>query len=123
MSHLPARGIQTAIREANVKTYIRVYSACMGQNIAQVRAPLAERVSAAKLPPPAERARIRRESGASLRDFGLELGVSPMTVARWEAGRVKPRLEQRAAYARLLREVAAATEPSADNAEPESAEV
>lgn len=85
----------------------------MGQNTAQeARPPLPQRVSAAKLPPPAERARIRRESGASLRDFGRELGVSPMTVGRWEAGQVRPRLDQAAAYARLLADVAAATNPA-----------
>jgi DNA-binding XRE family transcriptional regulator len=70
-------------------------------------------VSAAKLPPPAERARIRRESGATLRDVAAELGVSPMTVARWEAGTVHPRLDQAAAYARLLAAIASATNPPA----------
>lgn len=82
----------------------------MGQNTPQeARPPLPQRVSAAKLPPPAERARIRAEAHASLRDFSDELGVTPMTVARWEAGTVHPRLDQAAAYARLLTDVAAAT--------------
>lgn len=81
----------------------------MEQNIAQdARPPLPQRVRSAKLPPPAERARIRREAGASLRDFGTELGVSPMTVGRWESGVVHPRLDQAAAYARLLADVDAA---------------
>ena len=75
--------------------------------------PLPQRVSAAKLPPPAERVRIRRQSGASLRDFAKELGVSPMTVGRWESGQVRPHLDQAAAYARLLAAVDAASTPPA----------
>lgn len=91
----------------------------MRENTAQeARPPLPQRVSAAKLPPPAERARIRAASGASLRDFAGELGVSPMTMSRWEAGRVRLGLDQAAAYARLLTDVAAATNPPA--AEEES---
>lgn len=82
----------------------------MGQNTPQeARPPLPQRVSAAKLPPPAERALIRVQSGATLRDFALELGVSTMTMGRWEAGRVRLSLDQAAAYARLLTDVAAAT--------------
>jgi DNA-binding XRE family transcriptional regulator len=72
---------------------------------------LAERVRAAQLPSPGERARIRRAARATLRDFAGALGVAPMTVHRWEVGEVDPRLDQAAAYARLLAEVAAATAP------------
>lgn len=75
--------------------------------------PLPQRVSAAKLPPPAERVRIRRQSGASLRDFARELGVSPVTVGRWESGQFRPRLDQAVAYARLLAAVDAASNPPA----------
>jgi DNA-binding XRE family transcriptional regulator len=46
----------------------------------------------------------------TLRDFAQTLGVSQMTMSRWERGEAEPRLEQRVAYALLLREVAAATE-------------
>lgn len=82
----------------------------MEPNIAQVKsAELAERVRAAQLPPPDERARIRRASRATLRDFADVLGVTAMTVHRWELGEVEPRLDQAGAYARLLAEVAAAT--------------
>lgn len=86
----------------------------MERNTAQdARPPLPQRVSAAKLPPPEERARIRKESGVSLRDLAKELGVSPMTVGRWESGQVRPRLDQAAAYARLLAAVAeAASSPA-----------
>jgi DNA-binding transcriptional regulator YiaG len=44
-----------------------------------------------------------------LEHFARVLGVSQMTVSRWERGETEPGLDQRAAYARLLREVAAAT--------------
>ncbi|MDX3515890.1 helix-turn-helix transcriptional regulator [Streptomyces caniscabiei] len=70
---------------------------------------LAERVRAARLPEPGERARIRSGAGVTLRDFAQTLGVSQMTMSRWERGEAEPRLEQRVAYALLLREVAAAT--------------
>ncbi|MBT2676788.1 helix-turn-helix transcriptional regulator [Streptomyces sp. ISL-14] len=59
-------------------------------------------VRAAQLPPPSERASIRQTSGASLRDFADELGVSPMTVLRWEQGKSKPRMRRAIAYRRLL---------------------
>lgn len=77
---------------------------------------LAERVRASKLPPPEERARIRRKSRATLGDFAKVLQVSPMTVARWERGEIEPRLDHAVAYARLLGEIHAATrteEPAA----------
>ena len=85
----------------------------MDVNTGQAKvAALAERVRAAKLPPPAERARIRKTSRATLRDFADALGVAVMTVHRWEMGEVEPRLDQAAAYARLLAEVSAATAPA-----------
>lgn len=91
----------------------------MGQNTSQEeRPPLPQRVSAAKLPPPAERALIRAASGASLRDFAQELGVSPMTMGRWEAGRVRLQLDQAAAYARLLADVEAATNTPVAEGDP-----
>lgn len=69
---------------------------------------LAQRVRAARLPEPRERARIRTRAGVTLADFAQTLGVSQMTMSRWERGAAEPRLEQRVAYALLLREVAAA---------------
>lgn len=53
--------------------------------------------------------RIRHAAGVALQEFARTLQVSPMTVSRWERGEAEPRLEQRVAYALLLREVAAAT--------------
>ena len=70
---------------------------------------LAGRVRAAQLPPPAERARIRAAAHVTLEHFARVLRVSQMTVSRWERGETEPSLDQRVAYARLLREVAAAT--------------
>jgi hypothetical protein len=40
-----------------------------------------------------------------------------MTMSRWERGEAEPRLEQRVAYALLLREVAAATTPEGGQAD------
>ncbi|HEX2657845.1 MAG TPA: helix-turn-helix transcriptional regulator [Polyangia bacterium] len=70
---------------------------------------LAERVRAAQLPPPEERLRIRRDARVTLRDIADVLSVTPMTVHRWESGEVQPRLDQAAAYARVLAKVQAAT--------------
>lgn len=95
-----------------MKRSIRVSSVCMEPNIALDKsAVLAERVRAAQLPPPEERARIRRASRATLRDFAEVLGVTAMTVHRWETGEVEPRLKQAEAYGRLLARVAAASKP------------
>ncbi len=63
---------------------------------------LVSRVKAGQLPPPSIRRSIRRRARASLRDFGLELGVSPMTVLRWEQGSTEPRLAHAIAYRKLL---------------------
>lgn len=93
---------------------IHVSSLCMKSNTSQdgseQRAEaLAARVRAARLPAPEERVRIRHAAGVALQEFARTLQVSPMTVSRWERGEAEPRLEQRVAYALLLREVAAAT--------------
>ena len=69
---------------------------------AQAVADLAQKVRASRLPPPEERARIRREARASLRDFAAALGISPTTMQRWEAGDGEIRLDHAVAYAGLL---------------------
>ena len=74
---------------------------------------LAGRVRAGQLPSPAERARIRTAAHVTLEHFAEVLRVSQMTVSRWERGETEPSLDQRVAYARLLREVAAATSEEA----------
>jgi transcriptional regulator with XRE-family HTH domain len=65
---------------------------------------LLERVrSRRQLPAPAERRRIRKAAGVSLRDMAAAIGVSHTAVAAWEAG-ATPR-EHRGAYAQLLAEL------------------
>lgn len=63
---------------------------------------LVQRVKAAQLPDPSERHRIRAAAGASLREMATVLGVDPMTVLRWERGRVTPRATNAVAYRQLL---------------------
>lgn len=63
---------------------------------------LAQRVRAAKLPPLAERARIRREARVTLREFAAVLGVTTTTVYRWEQGETEPKADHAVAYAHLL---------------------
>lgn len=79
-----------------------------GDDAARVEG-LAGRVRAGQLPSPAERVRIRTAAHVTLEHFAQVLRVSQMTVSRWERGETEPSLDQRVAYARLLREVAAAT--------------
>jgi DNA-binding XRE family transcriptional regulator len=76
---------------------------------AHIPSALAERVKAAQLPPVAARREIRCTARATLRDLADELGVSPMTVLRWEQGRTVPRLAHAIAYRRLLDQLAEAT--------------
>jgi DNA-binding transcriptional regulator YiaG len=66
---------------------------------------LARRIRAAKLPPPAERARIRREARITLREFAQVLGVTTTTVYRWEIGDADPKTDHAVAYADLLNKV------------------
>jgi len=61
---------------------------------------LPERLRLGQLPPPALRRQMR--GTATLREMGRELGVSAMTVHRWETGAMMPRLDHAVAYRRLL---------------------
>ena len=72
--------------------------------------PLAEMLRAGQLPPPAERRRIRLESGASLRLMGDELGVSQTAVHNWEKGIDNPSPANAARYRRLLDQLAEVAE-------------
>lgn len=72
---------------------------------------LARRIRAAKLPPPAERARIRREARITLREFAQVLGVTTTTVYRWELGVTEPKNAHAIAYADLLAKIKEALEP------------
>lgn len=65
------------------------------------------------LPDPTAARNIRRRAGVSQPRVAAEVGVHPITVARWERGTRTPRGELRIRYARLLRlldEVAASAE-------------
>lgn len=67
--------------------------------------PLADLVRASRLPEPAERRRIRRTAGVSLRRVADEIGVSEMAVSAWERGEWNPSLENAAKYRTLLDEL------------------
>ncbi|QKW55049.1 helix-turn-helix transcriptional regulator (plasmid) [Streptomyces buecherae] len=55
------------------------------------------------LPPPAERARLRRAAGLSQEQVARALGLKrAVTVSDWERGTSEPRPPRRTAYARLL---------------------
>lgn len=59
-----------------------------------------------------EAMRIRQATGWSLQGIGMALGVTPVTVWRWERGQRNPRGPAAVAYCELLRELADfATEP------------
>jgi DNA-binding transcriptional regulator YiaG len=66
---------------------------------------LAAQVRAAQLPPPSERQAIRKTARLSLRRFGRALGVSDVTVLRWERGDAEPTLEHAVVYRELLDEL------------------
>lgn len=62
---------------------------------------LAARVAAGRLPTAPVRKSIRLSAGVTLRELADELGVSPMTVHRWEGG-VEPRRDTAIRYRELL---------------------
>lgn len=64
---------------------------------------LVDQVRKGTLPPPAERRRIRRRAGVSLRSAAEVVGVSRQSILDWERGEVKPLLEHAIAYRELLR--------------------
>ena len=55
-----------------------------------------------RLPPPAARRRLRRAAGLSQDVIARALGVSAVTVCRWERGARTPSRRLTAAYADLL---------------------
>ncbi len=72
---------------------------------------LARRIRAAKLPPPAERARIRREARITLQEFAQVLGITTTTVYRWELGDTEPKMAHAIAYSDLLAKIQEALAP------------
>jgi DNA-binding XRE family transcriptional regulator len=69
---------------------------------------LAERVREARLPSPALRRHIRQAAGVTLVEMAEELGVTNVSVLRWERGDCEPRRDRAIAYRRLLEELQAA---------------
>jgi transcriptional regulator with XRE-family HTH domain len=61
----------------------------------------AERVAAARLPAGPIRRSIRLAARVTLREMADELGVTPMTVLRWEQG-VEPHRERAIRYREVL---------------------
>jgi DNA-binding transcriptional regulator YiaG len=57
-----------------------------------------------KLPPAAERKRIRKAAGVSVRQLAAALGVSRMAPVRWEKGAMPRDPEHVREYAELLAE-------------------
>jgi transcriptional regulator with XRE-family HTH domain len=58
-----------------------------------------------RLPDATRRTRIRREAGITRRQMADALGVSPMSLYRWEARGVRPRAHVIRAYIDLLEEL------------------
>ena len=63
---------------------------------------LVESLKAGQLPSPSLRRAIRLSAGVSLREVGEELGVTAMTILRWERGDADPRRDRAIAYRLLL---------------------
>jgi DNA-binding transcriptional regulator YiaG len=61
--------------------------------------------SRSPLPPPAERRRLRQAHALTLDEVATTLGVRRATVGGWESGKAEPRLPEREAYARLLKQL------------------
>jgi DNA-binding transcriptional regulator YiaG len=59
-----------------------------------------------KLPPPAERKRIRERAGVSLRSLAAAIGCSHVAITRWETGAKPADPAQLIRYQRLLDEFA-----------------
>ncbi|MEU1520381.1 helix-turn-helix transcriptional regulator [Streptomyces sp. NPDC005811] len=68
---------------------------------------LLEQVAQDDLPPPAERKRLREAAGLTQTQIAKALETRREAVGNWETGKTEPRPPQRAAYARLLENLAA----------------
>ncbi|MCD9586272.1 helix-turn-helix domain-containing protein [Streptomyces sp. 8ZJF_21] len=68
---------------------------------------LLEQVAQDDLPPPAERKRLREAAGLSQAEIAKALDIRREAVGNWESGKTEPRQPKRAAYARLLKGLAA----------------
>lgn len=68
---------------------------------------LLEQVAQDDLPAPAERKRLREAAGLSQAGIAKALDIRREAVGNWESGKTEPRQPKRAAYARLLKGLAA----------------
>ncbi|MEU5924668.1 hypothetical protein ABZ817_13655 [Streptomyces antimycoticus] len=68
---------------------------------------LLEQVAQDELPAPAERKRLREAAGLSQAGIVKALDIRWAAVGDWESGKTEPRQPKRAAYARLLKDLAA----------------
>ena len=74
---------------------------------------LLERVRERRLPPPSMRRRLRRGAGLAQRELAAAVGVTRLTLWRWEVGQSQPRGARRERYAQVLAQLAAAEEERA----------
>lgn len=79
----------------------------MSSELDPVEALLEEARLAAKMPPPAERMRLRTAAGLSRQQVATAVGVGRQTVANWESGASDPTPPARLTYLRLLEGLAA----------------
>jgi len=71
-------------------------------------ADLLGRARSRRLPPPATRRLLRLQAGLYQRELASALGVSRLTLHRWESGSFEPRGERRQRYAEALAQLASA---------------
>ena len=94
----------------------------MSSELTNVNALLEEARLAAKMPPPAERMRLRTAAGLSRTQVAKAVGVGRQTVANWETGASDPTPPARLEYLRLLDGLAALHPAAQDADEPPAAD-
>ena len=93
----------------------------MSSELTNVNALLEEARLAAKMPPPAERLRLRTAAGLSRTQVAKAVGVGRQTVANWETGASDPTPPARLEYLRLL-DGLSALHPATEHVGPAAAE-
>jgi len=78
--------------------------------VSDALAELLDRARDRRLPPPSMRRRLRRAAGLAQRELAAVIGVTRLTLARWELGRFQPRGARRERYAAALARLAAVLE-------------
>jgi DNA-binding transcriptional regulator YiaG len=77
-----------------------------GDDMIEALDALLSSVQKTDLPPPADRARIRKAAGVSQEAFGKVLGVTRLTISMWEQGKTEPSGKNRQEYIRALQHIA-----------------